>query len=535
MKKTKFISALIALSVSFSLVMAGCKNDDDDDKTTNTASEISDEQLELETAAFNLFRGLCSLSTDDDATNSAEEKGNGIEQLPSNWKNATFDTDQSLVPVEGEDGVYMMACETFDEAREFVSSLVGDEVDTDSYSSNILGLGTIFFSKISGEENCLATLDVNIPQIPSLSQIKFVPPAVIPTSSNKFSGLSYYSAGDIIQRKRDNSIWMCVRPSSGPAKKDYSYWICLTPEIQGIIKTENKNLTNREGAGTPCVFAKKLVSLKIAKAAIHTLNSLAYNWITSDEGGFKNNNTVSTALRSEGYEVRNLVSNFSTENQFTTVPGENKFYKSFFVAYGSPKKDGKRTTGARGNSQNKLVQPILTCKIGGGEGGNLKELMYTHITTASAANPKTETYLSLTDSYDEKYINSVKAKDAEKYLNLEDFKDAEPKNSAYMVDEYYQKAEPLGWRTDTTYLPAVEKKGRDEEIKKDGFNVLITPELKIKDRGNQATGYTEIYRQREGSGNQINSDKAFDYWASLNKTTRQINGKYVTMSKEASE
>ncbi|MBR4464704.1 MAG: hypothetical protein IKS40_08815 [Treponema sp.] len=531
MKATKIIWALTALLVSFPLVMTGCKNDDDDKK-----SEISDAELELESAAFNLFRGLLSLTTDDDATNSAENKGNGIELLPENWKTQTFSNlDQALVAVEGEEGSYMLACETLDEAKDYVSSLAGEEVFSDSYSLIVPGLGSLSFAKVTGEVNCLATLDVSIPQIPSLSRIKFVPPEVIPVSANKYSGQSYYSAGDIIKRKRDNSIWMCVRPSSGPAKKDYSYWICLTPEIQGIIKTENKNLTNREGAGTPCVFAKKLISLKIAKAAIHTLNSLANSWITSDEGGFKNNNTVSTALRSEGYDVRNLVSNFSTEKQFTTAPGENKFYKSFFVAYGSPKKDGKRTTGATGNSQNKLVQPILTCKIGGGEGGNLKELMYTHITTASAANPKTETYLSLTDSYDEKYINSVKAKDAEKYLNLEDFKDAEPKNSAYMVDEYYQKAEPLGWRTDTTYLPAVEKKGSDEEIKKDGFNVLITPELKIKDHGNPAAGYTEIYRQRKNTGAAITSDDAFDYWTSLKCTTRQINGKYVTMSKEASE
>ena len=529
MKKTKLMSVFIALCVSFSLVMAGCKNDEDDDKTPSLVSEISDEQLELESAAFNVFRGLLSLTTDDDATNSEAEKGNGIELLPSNWKTATFENlDQSLIAVEGEEGVYKLGCDSLDEAKEFVSSLTDEEFDSDTYSWTLPGFGSLYFASVSGDASCLATLDVNIPQIPSLAQIKFVPSGTLSEASNKYSGASYYSAGDIIERKKDHSIWMCVRPSSGTYKKDYSYWICLNPGTEGIIKTEQKTAKDSDGQTVTWTFAKNLVSLKIAKAAIHTLNSLAYSWLDDESGGYEHANSVYTNLKSKGYDVRNLAAD-TTENNFTPQSG-NSLVNSFFIAYGSPKNDGKRTTtGKNANAQNKLVQPILACRVKktNSDGKKMSELMYTHITTL---NNKTETLLSLTDSHDPKYVDSIKNKDSDKYYNIAEFSKVQTHGADYDVGLYFQKTGGLGYNRSGAYLPtSLDGNG--------GFNVLITPELKIKDHGTEAKGYTEVYRQRTGSGNQINSEEAFDYWASLTikSTLRNINGKNVSIDKEANE
>jgi len=535
MKTTKLILALIAFSLSFSLVLTGCKNDDDDKK-----SEISDADLEREAAAFNVFRGLLSLTTDDDATNSADEKGNGIEQLPSNWRTATFDNlDQSLIPVEGSAGVYKIGCETLDMAREFVSSLTDEEFDSDTYSWSLPGFGSVFFSTISGDVSCFATLDVSIPQIPSLSQIKFVPSGTITDAENKFSGKSYYSAGDIIRRKKDNSIWFCVRPSSGEYKKDYSYWICLNPDTPGILKGEVKTAKNVKDQNVQWKFAKNLVSLKIAKAAIHTLNSLAYGWLdhtaVTDAGSnqkasnYKNADTVYAALKNAGYDIRKLAAD-TTEANFTTAPSHSKM-NSFFMAYGSAKTDGKRSTGNNGNARNKLVQPIIICRVKSANESNtrkLSEFMFTHVTTI---HNKTETMLSLTDSHDDKYIESFKNKDANKYYNIDEVKQSEFHGVAYTPELYlHTKGSDLGFNRQGAYLP------KDSDGT-EGLNVIVTPELKIKDHGTAATGYTEVYRQRTGSGNEINSDSAFDYWASLTResTLRNINGKNVVIDKEAKD
>ncbi|MBR4463918.1 MAG: hypothetical protein IKS40_04845, partial [Treponema sp.] len=82
----------------------------------------------------------------------------------------------------------------------------------------------------------------------------------------------------------------------------------------------------------------------------------------------------------------------------------------------------------------------------------------------------------------------------------------------------------IGWRNSSVYAWLYNQKQRT------GYNVIISPELKLKDNSNRpATGYTEVFHNTQAP--------LPDYWGSLKSenTYRIINGKKVNMSKEISE
>ena len=524
MKKTKFISSIFALGLAFSLVMAGCSNDDDDNASGSEASEAA---MELDAAAFNLLRGLCSLPTD--AINT-EEAGDGIEDLPDGWQTRTYELDQALVPApsaEGE-GVYYISATCADEAKEFFSSLIADEVSENSHSWSMAGLGSLKFEVSPTAEDAgtklFATIEVSISLLPQVQTIKIVPHTVLPSGTNKFAGTSYYSVGDIIKRNKDNTLWMCVRPSSGPAKKDYSYWICLNPS-ETLIKTDRKTISNN--GNKQYFYAKKLMSEKIAKATIHTLHMLTLDGWT----GSGNGSAAMKQLCEQDIDLRNLVSTnikklpdyFNRENTICDLKfADSSDNKSFFVAYGSSKKDSKRTIkGSSKNAEFNIVQPFMQgsfhFEVTDHQYKTLYENMKTHILDAS--NNK-KTYYSLTDSYDATYLqssNEFKNAGAASPSNYD------ARNGWQVCDS---SAVNIGWKNNSKYSWLYNVKTSSGY----GFNVIISPELKLKDNSNRpARGYTEVFHNTQAP--------LPDYWGSLKSgnTYRRINGKKVDMSKEISE
>ena len=523
MKKVKLTTLLVALTAAFSLVMAGCSNDDDDDKNSGS-TEISDAKLEIESVAFNVLRGLCALSTDDDATNSAEEKGNGIEDLPSNWQTASYELDQALVPVPNEDGTYYIAATCADDAKEFLSSLIGEDVSENSYGWSLSGFGSFSLTVSPDAEQedtkLYATLEVNISLLPELHTIKFVPYSVLPEGNNKFSGTPYYHAGDIIKRNKDGSYWMCVRPSGGSAKKDYSYWICLNPSVNGVVQTVEKSYTI-DGQQKKGIYAKKLMSEKVAKATIHTLHMLSLAWWK----GSGNGGPTASALTFKLIEVDKLAAKYNDADNtspgffrsYGTVREDSKSNQTFYVAYGSPKKDGKRTLkGNRADTSFNIVQPIMLASITADNETKIREHIDTHF---YGSDKKTTTCYSLTDPYDSKYLSAHRL-----------FFSQIPLSDVYDVRKYYQKcdedATSIGWKNASpTYNPV-------SDTGSGGAHVIISPELKIKDHGSAATGYTDVFTAKDLVG-----EEPTDYWNSLssNNTQRYVNGKQVSMAKQISE
>ncbi|MCR4822017.1 MAG: hypothetical protein K5873_03985 [Treponema sp.] len=496
MKITKFTGAALALTAALALFFTGCSNDED------SSAEIELE-ADLEIAALNVLRGLCQLPTDEDATNSEEYKGNGVEYLPENWKTSTFTCDQGYVL--GDDStVVSMAASSSDDAAEFVAGLVGESIGSDSYTWNMDGLGSLKFNKVNNDENLYATLDVSIDQIPGLRQINFVPWEVIAAESpsNSFYGVPYFSAGDIIKRISDGTIWMCVRPAGGEwHHKDKSYWICLQPKkINGSCLFSETKKTVKD---TTWTYAKSLVDFRIAKEAAHTILYLALyaNDNMPDKDDIKLN-------------LDKLISN-----------------KGIALAYGSPKKDSNR----KGHTDSVYTQPILLTYV---DDASLNKTMFmftkystdivnrwgrTDVTDEVASTRKTKfgslkkELLSATDSYDESFLKNMGI------------------NASRGTYRYYDYRHT--W--DIVSSIAFENPDRCTHTPT-GCNVIFTPQLMIKDNKGKKNGdavkpvednaYKILWRQTSAVDEDDN--QPFDYWDSLRGIHRYVDGDEVNLKKD---
>jgi hypothetical protein len=107
----------------------------------------------------------------------------------------------------------------------------GIDENTQTYTFDDPDIGTLTYTK--GDENgaILATVDVDIKQIPSLKKIIYVPGGL---SNGHFEGKAYYRFGDVVSRKTTDydgdeatEYWVCVRPAFGPEGKEESHWVCL--------------------------------------------------------------------------------------------------------------------------------------------------------------------------------------------------------------------------------------------------------------------------------------------------------------------
>ncbi|MCR4822978.1 MAG: hypothetical protein K5873_08930 [Treponema sp.] len=543
MKKTKHFLLLTGITFSLLFGITACSDDNGEEstasgpETTEVTLAVDDYQESPDEQVFNLLRGLCQLPTDEEATNS-EDEGNGIEELPENWQNYEYELDSSLVADPETEGVYYIASTGLDDAKEFVSSLLGgEEIKEQTYTHY---LGSLKFTA-NNTSDLYATLDLNIsllPKLPKLNTIKFVPLEKCPNYENKYSGPSYYSVGDIIKRNKDSTYWMCVRPSSGPARKDYSYWICLNPSK--IVKTTTKSYKVKSGKSTETkkgTFAKSLMSEKIAKATIRTLNLLTIKWapgayISGPGEELAKKGTVLTNLAAfykEGVEDNSLMKIFEKKDSSDNgMLNRNKFkYMTYCVAYGSYKKDSNRKTGF---AEFNLVQPVMTCDISiRTNAGDLAENIDTtnvfhyvsdddieYITTGAQYKHEMEgkpAYISLTDIYDSTFMKKWGAR-------------GKLVKDAFDVKKYYQTYDDsgkIGWASKMTLWD-------EKEDGSEGYHVIVSPELKLKDNKNRAvTGYTEIYRTDWGD------EKNDHYWESFKNVARTVNGEVVDNDKEISQ
>lgn len=562
MKRTKFFAGALALVFAMSLGLASCSNDDDDNNNTSNTSATtkSEAEQELEDAAFNILRSLCTLPTEDES-----DENNGVEELSEGWQGMEFMCDEGYVLDEDSEAVRSVAVTDLDEARVYVSSLVGEELDSDTTSGywNFSGLGSFRF-KTSGEEGIFATLDVSIPIIANLSQIQFVSADYLKenlsSAENSYSGLPYYAAGDVVRRKKDGTYWMCVRPAGGDLRKDKSYWMCLHPFDKSgkcIIKSEKKTYslayditkTMVVEGDWEWVYAKNLMTLKTAKAAGHTLLVLA---CTDTYSLYPNAETAFTELKNSGYNVMALERSASSSTGDHQV-ASNEF--GYMFAYDSPKKDSNRAKKRTSRELRALpevsdeykkyvttlgmvsyVQPILGAHLAlSGENG-AETMMTKRIaeTLSYSSFQNVEFLLSTTDAFDESYMFSQKdtqrpfpsnGTDEEMLAFTYDFS-----NFLHYVDEVgglqykdYVDTESHSYSRWMSPLP--------------GWHVLYSPELVIKDNKGTATtqkkpdsAFEDIYRQdgtaTDGTGTH------FDWWASLAKTVRTIDNKAVDWNTE---
>lgn len=401
MKKTKLRNSIATLSLAtmFALFVTACCNGSSDtgrDSSDNVPQTATFDSVD--DAAFTVLRSLADLTQyDESAVKNDDDSYSGIETLPSGWQSMTFACDQGFVLDSTAPKVRSIPVNGFGDALEFFSSLIGEVLTEESLSGDTYkwfydGLGSFTFKKVTGNDDLFATVDVSLTVMPDLKQLRFISvDSKELSSSNSFSGLPYYHAGDVIKRNSDNTYWICVRPAGGPYKKDKSYWIALDTFKNGassIISYEEKeyDLYYSVGQGYQVhefdnfiqkwKFAKNLMDIKTAKAAFHTFSALVTEAAWNLDG-YEYAKEAYEGLKSKGIDLLALHRLATSDGAVNENYKRGQEYKpaQFLFAYGSPKNESNRTIKLLHNAgkawfpydtfktvaQVKRIQPFLNC------------------------------------------------------------------------------------------------------------------------------------------------------------------------------
>ncbi len=589
MKKTRYLSFLVSLLLASELIFSGCSNDDDDKSTTPGSNPGSEQGAEadktavfdsVDDAAFTVLRSLTDL-TQYDPEKVTDEDGSvsGIETLPDDWNTLTFSCDEGFVLDETKETVRALPVNGFGEALEFFSSIIGESLTEDNltggtYTWSYGGLGTLTFREITGNEDLYATIDVSLPVMPKLTRLQFVPASVVEksaTASNKFYGKPYFHAGDVIRRNKDGTYWICVRPAGGPFFKDNSYWIALdayddsASTYKSIIKSEKKKVKvfydidenfTYDDFEQEWVYAKNLMTLKIAKAAFHTFSALVTDDAWGIEG-YENAKAAYEALKGKGIDLLMLHRGINVD---LTDAKEEADYRpgSFCFAYGSPKNDSNRSLKLKkGQSQRafnpnvfktagqiQYVQPFVSAKSYINENKVDQRISTYTVVDVTFSDYKDKKFLfSLTDSFDVVYSCTTD-------IGGTNFRSTSGRDDEERAESFYYDFTSylccLKRSYDTASPGPLQYVHNDNSVlnvavyKPDSLNwhVIVAPELKLADNKGAKDGsttvkpvkdkdYTEIYVQ----GNET----FFDYWATFTNTKRYIDNKEVDWAKENKE
>lgn len=566
MKKTKKIFETLSVFLMSAALFSFAACDNGSDSTSGEASDTDTLTFEsADDAAYSVLRELADLTEFDENKAVDEKTGevSGIEILPSDWKTRQFKCDQGFDLDNENPTVRYVAANGLDDAVEFFSSIIGEILSSDSigdsYEWSYPGLGSLVFKPVTGDVDLFATLDIQI-SVLDVTQIKFVSSTYIKShaSENSYSGIPYYYAGDIIRRKKDGTLWMCVRPAGGPLKKDKSYWICLDPFKDGTEKTifeeKKETVTVYYGdVGYPdtwekkkkeWIYAKNLMSLKVAKAAFHTFAYIN----TVDSCDTKHFMGISCGIDIDGLN-RNSYSEDGPAK--TGHAGSDYSTSGFIFAYGKPVTDSNRKASVKDNpntgksSDTNLVQTILTGEFKV-ENGKYIENLRLHFgpsqVTEDLAYKKKIPLLSVTDPYDETFeyfhLGWVPAYGEPLDINY------------YLIDkDHMVPFDETKWVYDyKNFLHTYENKKLQYvyptktyalwQPSSSRYHVIFSPELVINDNAGKGenikkpnSGFDDVYTQYLWAS----QEKMFDYWESLNETTRKIDDKEVSWDKENKE
>ncbi|MBR4321081.1 hypothetical protein [Treponema sp.] len=496
MKKLLNKSLCAILGLSLSLFAVSCSDDSDDSKESpasspssvlpNVTNDIAEDKANV---AFYLLSNLCDLSKySSGSIVENEETGEilgGTEDLPADWENMQFTPDfegyqlDEATPTVWSLGIAdegLSADEAYSQAAEWFFDLIGEMPATndDTFPSEYTYKSDVYDAKLvlkkSSEENLYATIDVSIPQLKAVTQIRCVPQSVISAVyPENASDIGYYGAGSVVHDIKKDVVWMCVRPAGGLSTKQYSYWISLSSENamgDPLVGIENKTITANYGMvkkaddpdyqgakslTTEWTYAQKCVSLKTAKAAYHTFALLtlgAYNrtgankfsypvgdddnpeyethtWTPPTFDGVDTWKTRYAELKKHGIDILLLSAHANrtkgqpvqltndAESFFEDCDWDDTGFSRFIFAFGSPTTDSLRQKS--NNSNQRLasvsyIQPIFVGTTEAGYGVKLKQTINTYFEQADI--PKTnlrnqKIKYSATDTFDEQALQNL--------------------------------------------------------------------------------------------------------------------------------
>lgn len=152
----------------------------------------------------------------------------GLDSLPDNWKNSSFTVEPTLGKVLDETNPFVRTIasnsqqEAIDLFKGFTGCKISDGATSQSWSKE--GVGS-FMLKMTNKDGVFATIDINMPQMPHLTQLRFVDKSLLGENSSKDK--PYYHIGDVVKVTENDEVsyWTCVRCCDNAHDKHKTHWI----------------------------------------------------------------------------------------------------------------------------------------------------------------------------------------------------------------------------------------------------------------------------------------------------------------------
>lgn len=156
-----------------------------------------------------------------------------LDSLPDNWQSKSFTVEPTIGRVLDESNPYVRTIASFSqqEAIDIFNGFTGSELSSDATSQSWSkeGIGSFQLNTVN-KDGVFATIDVNMPSVPHLTQIRFVDKSMLGENSS-FKGEPYYHIGDVVKvtETKNNvdevSYWVCVRCCNSAYDKGKTHWI----------------------------------------------------------------------------------------------------------------------------------------------------------------------------------------------------------------------------------------------------------------------------------------------------------------------
>ena len=156
-----------------------------------------------------------------------------LDSLPDNWQSKSFTVEPTIGRVLDESNPYVrtIASISQQEAIDIFNGFTGSELSSDATSQSWSkeGIGSFQLNTVN-KDGVFATIDVNMPSVPHLTQIRFVDKSLLGENSS-FKGVPYYHIGDVVKvtetanNVKEVSYWVCVRCCNSAYDKGKTHWV----------------------------------------------------------------------------------------------------------------------------------------------------------------------------------------------------------------------------------------------------------------------------------------------------------------------
>ncbi len=237
-RKTLHFCTSVGLCLALGLGFGSCKDNDLSDGGSNNGNGTI--QTEAEAQKYETLQTLLGALAD-------------VDSLPSNWNSNTYKVLPTVGVVNNEAEPHVRYVVTSSQAeadriyRSYLSKDVTGTPTNDSWQQE--GIGSMQFS-LSSSADCYAKLKVNVQQIPTLEEIRFVPAETLGNNGFLKPSGCYYNFGDVICQTVDDpsepngiqpTFWVCVRPCSTKESLRKTHWCSfqLVGPTNGRVKYDN--------------------------------------------------------------------------------------------------------------------------------------------------------------------------------------------------------------------------------------------------------------------------------------------------------